>query len=818
MMRNTFFATIPTTVAGRAMFFLGLAGIVALFLALAARPANAVDFTVTNTDNAGAGSLRQAIIDANATSTADTIKFDIPGNGPHTISLTSGLPTITQPVTIDGYTQGDSTATTDYDAVENTLAQGTNAVLKIELDGTATSGASGLQVNSDGFTVKGLIINDFDVYGIILGDQNCLVDNSTIEGNFIGTNAAGTGSGPGNLQGGVSVCGKNNVVGGTTAAARNVISGNSNAGIAVNGNSFEPQQHQIVGNLIGTNAAGTSAVPNANGVTIGALAGGNLIGGTTTASRNIISGNSGDGVALSGDTFNATPGDTIQGNYIGTDVSGNAALPNEFNGMAVSTANKNNTIGGTVTGAGNVISANKNNGIAIDSTGNTVQGNLIGVKSDGTGSLGNGNPSVNSGSGIIVNASNNKIGGTDDGAGNTIANNVHMGVQLTHTTSENIPILSNSIFSNGRLGIDLVGSPTAVTPNDPGDSDNFVANRGQNFPVINSASVSGGNATLSGTLNSNPNSGFRLEFFANESCNAAVPGFPGEQFGEGQTFIGSTNVSTDGSGNASFGPLSLGPVPAGQTVFTATATKLDTSTTPATFKETSEFSECRSPATNSPPTATNDNYNTNQDTALTVPDGSTDVLANDTDPNGDTLTAIKVSDPSNGTLTLNSNGSFTYTPNAGFSGTDTFTYKANDGQADSNVATVTITVASAGDTTPPTLDVNNDVTPSNGALRVRRITNIRATFSEPMDLDSLKAAGVFTLKNTKTGAMVQPTDITLSSDGKTVTLDPFGPTTQKLARRTTYEVRIKGGTGGAADVAGNVLATDAVWSFKTGRR
>jgi hypothetical protein len=746
---------------GRATAFaFGLTVIVALFLALAARPAHAADFTVTNTNDTGPGSLRQAILDANSAGAPDVIKFDIPGNGPHTISLTSGLPTITGSVTIDGYTQGDSTATPDDDAAENTLSQGTNAVLKIELDGTATAGASGLQVNTDGFTVKGLIINDFDVYGVILGDQNCLVDNSTVEGNFIGTNTAGAGSGPGNLQGGVSVCGKNNVVGGTTLAARNVISGNANAGIAVNGNSFEPQQHRIVGNLIGTNAAGTAAVPNANGVTIGALAGGNLVGGTTTASRNIISGNSGDGISLSGDTFNATPGDTIQGNYIGTDVSGSAALPNESNGVSVSTPNKDNTIGGTIAGEGNVISANRGNGIVIDSTGNNVQGNLIGVKSDGTGSLGNGNPSANAGSGIIVNAGNNRIGGTDAGGGNTIANNVFMGVQLTHTTSENISILSNSIFSNGRLGIDLVGSPTAVTPNDPGDGDNFVANRGQNFPVITSASVTGGNAALSGTLNSNSNSSFRLEFFANESCNAAVPGFPGEQFGEGKTFIGSANVNTDGSGNASFGPLSLGPVPAGQTVFTATATKLDTSTTPATFKETSEFSECRSPAANSPPTATNDNYNTTEDTALTVPDGSTDVLANDSDPNNDPLTAVKVSGPSNGTLTLRSNGSFTYTPNAGFTGTDSFTYKANDGVNDSNVATVNITVQPA--TATPALWINDvSIREGNGGTK-------NAVFA--VQLDAPPAQQVTVDYATANGSAKTPKDYVFT--GGTLTFAP----------------------------------------------
>jgi hypothetical protein len=121
------------------------------------------------------------------------------------------------------------------------------------------------------------------------------------------------------------------------------------------------------------------------------------------------------------------------------------------------------------------------------------------------------------------------------------------------------------------------------------------------------------------------------------------------------------------------------------------------------------------------------------------------------------------------------------------------------------------------DTTPPTLNVNNDVTPSNGARGVKRKTSVSATFSEPMKLNSL-TPGVFTLKNTKTGAMVEPVDITFSPDGKTATLDPFGLMAQKLARKTRYEVRIKGGPGGAADVAGNALAADAVWTFTTRRR
>jgi len=734
MIGCSYFGTRNAAVAGRVALAFGVTVVVALFLALAARPAHATDFSVTNTNDTGPGSLRQAIsaanLNANSAGAPDVIKFDIPGNGPHTISLTSGLPTITGSVTIDGYTQGDSTATPDDDAAENTLSQGTNAVLKIELDGTATVGASGLQVNSDGFTVKGLIINDFDVYGIILGDQNCLVDNSTVEGNFIGTNTAGTASGPGNLQGGVSVCGKNNVVGGTTSAARNVISGNANAGIAVNGNSFEPQQHRVVGNLIGTNAAGTAAVPNANGVTIGALAGGNLVGGTTTASRNIISGNSGDGVALFGDTFNATPGDTIQGNYIGTDVSGSNALPNELNGVSVSTPNKDNTIGGTVAGAANVISANRGNGIVMDSTGNTVEGNLIGLKANGTGSLGNGNPTFNSGSGVFVNSSNNTIGGTATAAANSIAHNVSAGVIIAQPNNDGNSILGNSIFSNGRLGIDLW--PGSVNSNDNDDLDNTEANNGQNYPVITSASVSGGNVTFSGTLNSNPNSSFRLEFFANESCNANVTGFPPEQFfGEGRTFIGSTSVNTNASGDASFGPLSLGPVPASQTVFTATATN-------TTTNDTSEFSECKTATANSAPTAVNDPYETGEAQPLTV--SAPGVLGNDTDPDtGDTLTAIKVSDPANGTLngTFNSNGSFTYTPNSGFTGTDTFTYKANDGKADSNVATVAIDVTPGSPAPPAPSTPNLTAASDSGVSSTDNITKVTTpTFTGTAEADA----------------------------------------------------------------------------------
>src|SRR5439155_1130071 len=98
---------------------------------------------------------------------------------------------------------------------------------------------------------------------------------------------------------------------------------------------------------------------------------------------------------------------------------------------------------------------------------------------------------------------------------------------------------------------------------------------------------------------------------------------------------------------------------------------------------------------NDAPLATADGYATSEDTPLTV--AAAGVLANDSDIDGDALSAALVSGPTNGTLTLNANGSFTYTPNANFNGTDSFTYKANDGAADSNIATVTLTITAVND-------------------------------------------------------------------------------------------------------------------------
>jgi VCBS repeat-containing protein len=790
---------------------------------LAAGPARADTFTVRNTDNTGPESLRQAILDANDEVNhpgADTISFAISGAGPHTIAPTSELPVISAPVTIDGYTQTG--------ASENTLTQGTNAVLEIELNfaNVTISNNIGLDISAGNSTVRGLVINgapSFPAIGLRTKGGN------VIEGNFIGTNPAGTAARPGNGSAGegisLGVGSGNNVIGGTTPAARNLISGNISNGVRVGlGNSGEvSQNNRVEGNLIGTDAAGTSAIPNLHGVNVRGPASNNTIGGTTAAARNIISGNTTYGVFLE-----SSPDTVVQGNFIGTDVTGAAAVPNVEAGVATgrnpSSGSANNVfIGGGTAGAGNVISGNGNadsifgDGIFLGEGGAAVQGNVIGRNASGAAPLGNRK------TGITVASNGNTIGGAGPGAGNTIASNGFFGVSIREQSIQRIPILSNSIFSNAQLGINLSGndsSPYGVTLNDLGDGDGFVANQGQNFPEISDASVTGSKATVSGKLNSTGGTTFRLEFFSSAACDPSG-------YGEGQTFIGSTSVMTESDGNQNFTFTSPDEfeVPAGQSVITSTATD--------PINNTSEFSKCLT-ATGAPPNtapeATDDpntpgdpNYTTNEGTPLTV-SAANGVLANDLDPNSDPLTAVKVSNPTNGSVTLNANGSFVYTPNNDFTGTDSFTYKANDGQADSNVATVTVNVqGTGGDTTRPTVF---SVDPPQGKTGVPRTNNITVTFSEEMDTStsSLNANTVRLVKVGTTPTSV-PVTITTSTDasGRTVlTLDPFGPTTQKLGKKTTYKLTIEGANDidgfAVKDLASNELAADYVSSFKTKRR
>ncbi len=409
--------------------FLGILFALVLVFALLAFPdaIRAASFTVTNTNDSGPSSLRQVILDANASPGTDTITFNIPGAGPHTIQPASALPTITDPVVIDGYTQPGASPNT------NPLGTGLNTALMIELDGSnAGVNANGLHITSGNSTVRGLVINRFsslpDVWASGIGILLDTNGGNVIEGNFIGTDVTGT-----------------------------------------------------------------VAVPNTNfGVEIGDAIN-NIVGETTIEARNVISGNGRDGIGIGG-IFSS--GNQVLGNFVGLDATGNAALPNALNGVFVHSGNSNMI-------QGNVISGN--NGCGVTLAGGTVDNellsNLIGTQSDGTSPLGNASHGVH----ITGLASNNTIGG-----GNTIAFNAGNGVLLGPSMDFSVGpgtgnvILSNSIFYNASLGIDL--DTDGVTPNDPGDGDTG-ANNLQNYPVLTSA-TSGSSITIEGTLNSTPDTEF----------------------------------------------------------------------------------------------------------------------------------------------------------------------------------------------------------------------------------------------------------------------------------------------------------------------
>ena len=346
----------------------------------------AATFTVNSTNDPGVGScdavectMREAIVASNVNPGADTIAFNIPGPGPHSIKPVTPLPAATGQVAIDG--------TTEPDFAGSPI---------VELDGSlAGPVGSGLEINGGNSVVRGLVINRFAPAANQQGGGIYIRTggNNLIEGNYIGTDVTGTlplGNSSGVWIGGSGA----NRVGGTTLAARNIIADNdgpNGAGIwTVNPNNV------VQGNYIGTNVTGTVALPNAWGLVI--TGSNNLIGGTSAGARNLISGNRFAALEICANcgAF-PTTGNVVQGNYIGTDASGANALPNlgTFGGTVLVRAS-GNTIGGTAPGAGNVIAGNGSSGVVLGilfgslaADNNLVAGNLIGTAADGVIPLGN---------------------------------------------------------------------------------------------------------------------------------------------------------------------------------------------------------------------------------------------------------------------------------------------------------------------------------------------------------------------------------------------------------------------------------------------
>ena len=250
----------------------------------------------------------------------------------------------------------------------------------------------------------------------------------------------------------------------------------------------------------------------------------------------------GDGMQIHGYAQNNIK---IEGNFIGTDPSGTQDLGNGGYGVEFGYGS-GLTVGGKTPAARNLISGNQDDGLMIyDTTGNTVSGNLIGTKSDGTSALGN------TGNGVtLIRASNNLIGGGTPASANTIAFNAKDGVAVrnsTNSTDSSVGnrLLSNSIFTNGGLGIDLLSPNEDYDTNVSAVNDILDPDVGpndlQNSPVVTSAKASRRATTIKGTLNSTPNTIFVVQLFSNPMGDA-----------EGKTFIAETSVATDPSGNASF--------------------------------------------------------------------------------------------------------------------------------------------------------------------------------------------------------------------------------------------------------------------------
>ena len=627
-------------------------------------------YTVANTNDSGAGSFRQAILDANANAGVDTITFSIAGSGTQVINIASVLPTITDQIIINGTTQ------TGYVA-------GSFVPIVIDGNNLNTNGLT-LGVGSSGSTIRGLVIRDFGQIGVeiqatsmtntiqnsfigrmdssgntVTGEENnhgivvrstgntiggtasvgnvvsgngnigIYIDgvNNVVAGNIVGLNAAGT-TALANSGHGVYVTsnGAGTLIGGTTSTARNIISGNSNDGVVIDGANSQTMRsvrvqgnyigtdisgevdlgnirhgvylHQsasgvdvignvisgnnsngillengiyndITGNIIGLDKDGTAAIGNSiNGIQItGATF--TTIGGLTATDRNVISANSGIGISVAGNNT------TILGNYIGTDASGNgASLGNTSYGIDVNSSITNVTIGGTAAGAGNVVSGNLNAGILfqVGSTG-TVQGNRIGVNAAGTTTI-NGNGAAV----FLATTGGVTVGGTTTGAGNIISGSNIAGVIVSSaSTTTGNAILGNSIYGNGGLGIDFDNN--GITANDALDADTG-SNALQNFPVITSAVSSPTGTTIAGSINSTANTNLRLEFFSIPSGQQDATN------GEGRTYLGFINVTTDSSGNASFVEFLQNVfVTVGDRV-TATAT---VRLTDFTFGSTSEF-------------------------------------------------------------------------------------------------------------------------------------------------------------------------------------------------------------------------------------
>ena len=467
-----------------------------------ARATGVNTYTVTNTNDSGPGSLRQAIMDANRRVGPDTIVFNIPDTDPGhdaqkgvwIIELVSEYPVIDRgDLIIDGNSQKGFVGRDANPSGPEIVLDGTNAGVN----------AIGLRLRSSDNEIAGLCIGGFSGFlseGAILIEGN----RNVIRGCYIGVDPTGQKAHSNHVGITIRTGSQETTVGGVTEDDRNVISGSTGTingfGIRITG--ADTNNTEVIGNYIGTNISGTVAIANQmGGVSVEMGARYATIGGYEPGEGNLISGNKGHGVLVRG---NETRSVDIWGNIIGMNASGDYELGNGDSGVAIIGGASHVAVGGRRSGKGNLISANYRNGVKIANTGtgnNTVESNLIGTDITGLSNWGNqlagvviedgasqniiggdtvvgnviadngwqGTTDVNSCGVVLIGVSENYVQGNfigTDATGLAVLGNLQHGVYIGQRATDNIigsetnPVYGNVISANGAAGVRIDGLGT----------------------------------------------------------------------------------------------------------------------------------------------------------------------------------------------------------------------------------------------------------------------------------------------------------------------------------------------------------------------
>lgn len=484
----------------------------ALLLSSSIKAINGVQ-TVTNTNDSGAGSLRQAILNANSDPyTPHDIVFAISGSAPFVISPATALPAITSSGTL----------------IDGTSQSGFSGTPLVVIDGSLSAGAyDGLTLSGvNNCVIQGLAINNGFYNGITISDGGIGSNYNTVNQCFVGIDYTGTTAKPNyngiNVTGSTNYSNNFNNIGNGTTVPGNLISGNTNNGINFYTNVNEAY---IWGNYVGTDITGTVAVPNGNGVVI---TGSNPFSPSSSEQaeaillfENVISGNSNNGVLIQANAIYTF----LQGNFIGLDAAGTATLPNNIGIQVLGTSNPSDPSNGAVTQVnanyGNVISGNASHGIYITTNVNTsyFDANFIGTDVTGTINLANG------GNGVLIQGVANapciaNYFGYEEP--NIIANNAGYGIYIDSDPTLTTPdiynaILGNNIYNNGGNGIQLANN----------------GNDAQAAPIIINAVLNnnGTAVTIEATAPSTPSGiNYRLDYFINSTDRSPIT--------EGQLYLG----------------------------------------------------------------------------------------------------------------------------------------------------------------------------------------------------------------------------------------------------------------------------------------